>query len=372
MKTINNQFSVLFFTAIFSGIAVNGFSQSCDANVFNMPNLSIVGCSSYLNDSGGPNLNYSNNENKIFNIVPRDATSVTITFSAFSLENGFDKLKICDNINATGNCFTYTGTSIPSSITSNTGKMSVAFTSDAAVTSSGFRAVWNSVGGSCGSTFNMPNFSAIGSRGTLYDSGGPTGNYGNNESKTFNIVPSGNTFVCIRFTEFNLAASDFVKVYNGLGGTGTLLGTFTGTTLPPQIQTINGSHVMSVKFTSNSSGVSSGFKAIWSSDGDGAFAPQQEARVLGTDNIPNSSYHAMSIFPNPTDSKINIGFGVEQEGQVKVIVYNVAGMETVVLNEVLFSGDHTIDFDASFLTKGIYFCKVITGDKVQVERFVKN
>jgi hypothetical protein len=221
----------------------------------------------------------------------------------------------------------------------------------------------------------MPNFSAINGRGTLYDSGGPTGNYGNNESKTFNIVPSGNTFVCLKFSQFNVASSDFVKVYNDINGTGTLLGSFTGTTIPSQIQTINGSTKMSVRFTSNSSGTSSGFKAIWSSDADDAFAAETEARILGADNAQlnnTSAFSGVRVFPNPADSKITIGFNVEQEGQAKVAVYNIAGMETIVLNELLSSGDHMIDFDASQLAKGVYFCKVITGNKVQVERFVKN
>ncbi len=375
MKTINKQLPGLFFTAMLAGISTNAFSQACDAGTFNMPNVSVFGCTGYLNDSGGPSLNYSNNENKTFNIVPTGATSVSISFSAFSLENGFDKLKVCDNINGTGSCFTYTGTTIPSTITSTTGKMSLIFTSDAAVTSSGFRAIWTSTGGSCGGTFNMPNFSAINGRGTLYDSGGPTGNYGNNESKTFNIVPSGNTFVCLKFSQFNVASSDFVKVYNDINGTGTLLGSFTGTTIPSQIQTINGSTKMSVKFTSNSSGTSSGFKAIWSSDADDAFVAETEARILGADNAQlnnTSAFSGVRVFPNPADSKITIGFNVEQEGQAKVAVYNIAGMETIVLNELLSSGDHMIDFDASQLAKGVYFCKVITGNKVQVERFVKN
>jgi hypothetical protein len=63
---------------------------------------------------------------------------------------------------------------------------------------------------------------------------------------------------------------------------------------------------------------------------------------------------------------------VKEAGQTKVSIYNLAGMETIVLDKTLNAGIQTMDFDVTSLASGIYFCKVITGNTVLVEKLIKN
>ena len=346
----------------------NVFAQACDASSFNMPNSSVNPCTGYIYDTGGPGSNYSNSENRTFIISPSGATSITLKFSQFSTENNWDFLKVYNTISgATGLLGTYTGSSVPSPVTSATGIMRLVFTSDGNTVSSGFAAIWTSVGGDCGSINNMPNSSTISSRGTLYDSGGPTGNYSNSEDKLLNITPFDATEICLKFTHFSTEVNyDYLKVYDDINGTGNLLNPshYWGTTLPPDLTSYTGK--MSIVFHSDGSNVSSGFAAIWSSDGTSRLMNPETplAQETAIDN-------RIGLFPNPTDGKLTIGFIVKEAAPTKVIIYNVAGMETVVLDETLAAGQHTIPFNTASLAAGMYFCKVINGSTISVEKIIK-
>lgn len=360
-------FGKLFFaSAILLSTANHTFAQACDAGTFNMPNLSSPNCTGYLYDSGGSGSNYANNETRQFNIWPGSATtSVTLKFTAFNTEASHDVVRVYNGLGGSGTLLgTFSGSSLPPTLTSTTGKMSILFSSDGTVVKSGWAAVWTSIGGTCGGTFNMPSLSTFGSKGTLYDNGGPGANYSNNENKVFNIVPTSATFVCIKFNSFSTEAGfDFVRVYNNINGTGTLLGTFSGNSIPGNITSNTGK--MSITFVSDAATTSSGWTAIWTSD--------------GTSRVPMTGIeegalveNKITLFPNPAEDKVSIGFTVTEEGTTKVALYNVAGMETVVLDKNLSAGEHTIDFDASSLAPGVYFCRVITGSSVLVEKLVKN
>lgn len=357
---------LLFATALLLSANSSMYAQSCDANSYNMPNTSALGCTGFFYDSGGPSSNYGNNQNLLMNITPTDATSITMTFSAFNTENSYDKLYVYDDINGVSLIATITGTpTVPFSVTSTTGKMSLKFVSDGSVVSSGWSAIWTSYGGSCGFTYNMPNVSAIKARGTVYDSGGPSTNYGNNETKSIDIVPTDATFVCLRFSAFNTEAGyDKLYVSDDVNGGGNQLAgsPFSGTTIPGMLTSNTGK--MSLKFVSDGSVVSSGFAAIWSSDGTAR-------EIMTSINENGFATEHISLLPNPTADKVTIGFSLKEAGQTKVVVYNLAGMETLVTDKMMSAGTQTIDFDMSSLASGMYFCKVLSGNSVLVEKLIK-
>lgn len=354
----------LLFACLLLSNTQQVLAQACDALTINMQNVSVITCTGYHRDSGGSGSNYANNENFLFNIVPTGATSVTLKFTGFNTEASYDLLKVYDNINGTGTLLaTLSGTSLPSAITSSTGKMSLRFTSDASVVSSGWTATWTSVGGDCGPVYNMPSASTIKSRGTLNDSGTPTGNYSNSENTTFNITPTDATTICIRFSSFNTESGyDLLKIYNNINGTGTLLATLSGTSLPSDVTSSTGK--MSLIFTSDGSVVSSGWTANWNSDGTSRI-------IKSSDSDEEMADNQLYLFPNPSNDNVNIGFHLHEDGQTKITLYNVAGMETLVLDKMLIAGKHNINFDVSSFAPGIYFCKVVTGSSVVVEKLIK-
>lgn len=102
------------------------------------------------------------------------------------------------------------------------------------------------------------------SSGTLYDSGGAGGNYGNDERKLYLIQPAGAVTVTLSFQSFNLENNwDYLYVYDGSSVTDPLIDVFTGSTLPANI-TSTGPEIL-IEFRSDCSTTASGWEINWSS-----------------------------------------------------------------------------------------------------------
>jgi spore germination protein YaaH len=80
------------------------------------------------------------------------------------------------------------------------------------------------------------------SSGTIYDMGGPLGNYHKNEKYTFTIAPKNAVSLTLNFKKFGLAPGDYLKIYDG-SSTSTLIGQpLTGSQMPSSsISTSSGS-----------------------------------------------------------------------------------------------------------------------------------
>ena len=136
-------------------INLNGFLASTGNYVLGIscePPV-IIECGSDLIDSGGIDGNYSNNEIIQETITAEPGEVVTLIFSQFNLETGFDFLRIFDGPNESSPEITvtndgvvalfsgYTGTSLEGeSVTSTGNTITVLFTSDSSVTRQGYQA----------------------------------------------------------------------------------------------------------------------------------------------------------------------------------------------------------------------------------------
>jgi N-acetyl-anhydromuramyl-L-alanine amidase AmpD len=96
-------------------------------------------------DSGGASGNYADDERSVWTIAPASASSVTLTFNSFSVENTWDYLYIYDgnSVNAPLIGY-YTGTNSPGTIVSTGGSLTLEFRSDCATTGTGWNASWTS------------------------------------------------------------------------------------------------------------------------------------------------------------------------------------------------------------------------------------
>lgn len=96
-------------------------------------------------DSGGASGNYTDDERSVWTIAPASATSVTLTFNSFSVENTWDYLYIYDgnSVNAPLIGY-YTGTNSPGTIVSTGGSLTLEFRSDCSTTGTGWNASWTS------------------------------------------------------------------------------------------------------------------------------------------------------------------------------------------------------------------------------------
>jgi gliding motility-associated-like protein len=123
--------------------------------------------------------------------------------------------------------------------------------------------------------------------GNYVDAGGLTGNYANNTTAatgTQYIAPTPGNVVTVTFTSFNTQLdTDLMKVYNGNNTLATsLIGTFSGTTLPPVFTSSAPDGGLTFVFTSNATTVASG----WVANVTCAPPPTcQEPIALATTNI---------------------------------------------------------------------------------------
>ncbi len=101
--------------------------------------------------------------------------------------------------------------------------------------------------------------------GTIEDGSGPVSNYQPNSNCSWLIGPDDSIqSVTLNFLKFETQTGDEVKIYNGADATAPLLGTYSGSTVPPAITTT--SSKMFITFTSGSSGSAQGFLANYTNN----------------------------------------------------------------------------------------------------------
>jgi len=100
--------------------------------------------------------------------------------------------------------------------------------------------------------------------GTLYDSGGPSGNYSDDERSIWVISPPSSSSVTLTFTSFDVENTwDYLYIYNGTDVWAPLIGYYTGTSLPGAITANSGS--MTLEFRSDCATPAAGWNASWTS-----------------------------------------------------------------------------------------------------------
>jgi PKD repeat protein len=102
-----------------------------------------VSCNGILYDDGGQYGLYSNYVNSTVTIAPTNASKVTLTFTKFRLEAGYDFLYVYDGPSTASPLLgAYTGLTLPASVSSSVSSITVKFVSDPAAVDSGFAINW--------------------------------------------------------------------------------------------------------------------------------------------------------------------------------------------------------------------------------------
>jgi gliding motility-associated-like protein len=237
-------------------------SQNSFAQTYNMSSANVSTCSGTFYDSGGTSGTYQNSESYTMTFcssTPGDR--LQFVFTLFNTENSFEHLIIYDGPNTSspqiGN---YTGTTSPGTITSTGTCLTFVFTSDGSVTYDGWAATISCLAPPPG--YNMANLGTISTcLGYFYDSGAASANYGNNENYTVTFCSSvSGQQIKFTFSAFNTEAGvDILTVYDGPSTASPLLGTYSGTALPPVLSSTTG--CLTFVFTSNGSTTNTGWLA---------------------------------------------------------------------------------------------------------------
>lgn len=98
------------------------------------------------------------------------------------------------------------------------------------------------------------------------------------------------------------------------------------------------------------------------------FAQNQDAGFGLSDNMPQN-IQLESNYPNPFNPTTSIRFGLPQDEQVRLTVYNTLGHEVATLvNGTMQGGYHDVSFDASQLASGMYIYRLQAGGVVQTKK----
>jgi len=86
--------------------------------------------------------------------------------------------------------------------------------------------------------------------------------------------------------------------------------------------------------------------------------------------IPDS-FELSQNYPNPFNPSTTISFAIPKSANVELSVYNVLGEKVAELvNGSLSAGYHSVTFDASYLTSGIYIYRISAGNNVSVKKMM--
>ena len=119
-------------------------------------------------------------------------------------------------------------------------------------------------------SYNMTNGEVITAYCDFYDSGGPNGNYGNNQNFTLTFYPlTEGKKLNVKFSAFDVenytgssVPYDFLDIFDGINTSAPRIGRYFGTNLPPDFTATNNEGALTFYFKSDNTTVRSGWEAI--------------------------------------------------------------------------------------------------------------
>jgi hypothetical protein len=298
-----------------------------------------------IEDGSGP-MNYQNNDNCSWLISPAEAAHINISFDNFCSADSGDVLTIYDGPNDSAPILkSYsvadTGSAYPHPVSSTSPSVFLKFTTNGSGTASGWKISYTTsypVYCSGVTTLTAPS--------DTFSDGSGSNNYFDNLNCRWMIQPPGASTVTLHFLSFNTEPTyDIVKVADPVSA--TALGTFSGTTIPPDVTSTSGQ--MLVQFTTNATNTAQGWSAYYTST------------PMGVEEY--YSANQLTLYPNPVTNILQI----ETQRNAIIEILNIQGqlLTTLVAN----SGKANVD--VSSLSKGVYIVKLTTKKGVAVKRFIK-
>lgn len=308
-------------------------------------------------DGSGPIASYEANATCSWLIAPQlqaedSITSISISFSRFETEDQYDKISIYQG-NSTQDPLlgTFSGLNLPSRLSIEGNQALVVFTSNDSIQGNGFLANY---------TTSVPDYCQK-SITTFTDSAGiisdGSGNkfYNNRSICHWIIQPDEADAVILTFTEFDTEAQvDFVDVYeyDPVTTNGTLIGRFSGNSLPPAL--ISNTGAFFITFFTNASVRSQGWKASYHTSAVG---------------IEEMMPVAFKIHPNPVKDVLHLSF--EEAGKDKKIIRILDIQGRLLLQRQIDGSIMKAGLDVAGLSEGMYLIQVQSGKESFRQKFIR-
>lgn len=177
---------------------------------------------------------------------------------------------------------------------------------------------------------------------SIFDMGGPTRNYYDNEKYNYTLSAPTGSLVQLKFKSFSSELNkDSLWLYNGPSITSSLIGVYSGTNSPGTVTSAGQS--LTLRFKSDAGVTSFGFKAVKT-----CTAPLV---VTGVQN--EEAFNEISIYPNPTTGDVNIHAG----NMKQLILYDYTG-RLIYSEKNIALDEKKLSLKKLNLSPGIYFLQV--------------
>ncbi len=296
-----------------------------------------------IEDGSGPVQNYEGGANCSWLINIEDSVrTITLSFDRFEL-NATDFVKVYDGPDASATLLgSYTGTTIPPSVTSTGSKVFITFTSVSGSSAKGFLASYSA----SLNNFCSNNTVLTAPEGTFGDGSGRF-LYRNGQSCRWTIQPPDATTVTLTINNFSTEQdNDILKIFDRANTT-TPLAVISGDYSTPPQPVISPSGGMMVLFISNKTVRGQGWNVSYSV-------------TVGTDD--SKAFENLALYPNPSNGILNIDFSLNDIQKVKIELTSIQGSVVYSENFGSFKGAFHKQIDLSSIAKGVYMLRM-TSDK---------
>ncbi|MEQ8908193.1 MAG: CUB domain-containing protein [Vicingaceae bacterium] len=359
--TINSSGGALFLEFTTNG-SINSlgweatYSSSAGATCSGTTTLSNP--SGTFNDGSGPNVDYSNSLNCSWLVSPTGAFNVRLTFDSLDLVAG-DSLYVYDGTANTDPLIgAYSGSTLPAFITSSGADAFIEFTTDASGTDKGWQISYLGISGCSG----QQTLSAA--SGTFNDGTNANQLYRDNSNCTWLIQPPGANFISLSWNRFNVESGfDFVTVYDGNNLSAPVIGTYSGSNLPPSVTSSGGS--LLVEFTTDFTVTEFGWEATY-------ISTTTQCLPNRTLTANNGSFSDGSGASNYTNN-LNCGWLIQPSNANSITLsFSAFDTESNIDSVSVYDGiDNTAPLVATYSGNTIPSNTVVNGPAMYVE-FISN
>jgi hypothetical protein len=89
------------------------------------------------------------------------------------------------------------------------------------------------------------------------------------------------------------------------------------------------------------------------------------------ENTPSRSIEVMNIYPNPFNAKTMLEYTLSEPSDVTIQIYDLTGRQIEMLHDGFeLAGRHSIIWNTSDRSSGIYFCRISAGGYSETQRMV--
>lgn len=285
---------------------------------------------------------------------PDDSISkIKMQFNRFDTESDHDFLTIYDGPTSNSPVIgTFSGSNLPGTFYSSGNQVLLHFTSDGSNHHDGFLMTYESV---------FPDYcdgivAYRGQSGVIEDGSGSK-HYNNKCVCQYLIQPSVAGKVTLIFNQFQTEpTNDFLEVYayDTVIQNGTLLGHFSGNSLPPTL--ISNTGAMFLIFYTNPSVNGDGWQGTYT--------------VTPVGISENDSKETISIYPNPAHQSFNLVIQREKAASIMMEIIDITGRTVIKQDLGLISGSVTKTIDTSDFSTGSYFVRLISPTGVNVSKLM--